>query len=64
MHGERSEGQGQPEDNGQDQDMVKGLEEDESDITNSVEKSDPDETDPTKPKRTRRQPKPMLIQRN
>ena len=30
----------------------------------SVEKSDPDETDPTKPKRTRRQPKPMLIQRN
>ena len=46
MHGE----QGQPEDNGQDQDMVKGLEEDESDITNSVEKSDPFETDLVKAK--------------
>ena len=42
-------------------DVVKGLEEDESKTTDSVEKSDPAETDHVKGKRTRRQPKSMPI---
>ena len=42
-------------------DVVKGLEEDELEIIDSVEKSDLDETDHVKARRTRRQPKPRSI---
>ena len=45
-------------------DVVKGLEEDELEITDSVEKSDPDETDLVKAQRTRTQPKPMPTRKN
>ena len=45
-------------------DVVRGLEGDESETTDSIEKSDPAETDPMKARRTRRQPKSTLIHNN
>mgnify|MGYP006997921143 FL=1 len=40
--------------------MVKGLEEDQLETDDAIEKSDPDETYLVKAKRTRRQPTPIL----
>ena len=45
-------------------DVVKGMEEDESKTTDSVEESDMKETDPVKAEWPRRQPKPTSIWSN